>query len=82
MKQEDELIVKISELQSKIQEVQEKGQGRLVERLDNMRLALVSMEKRQNFLRSKRYGIKQQMLRDVINDADVVCPHMRRSYKL
>lgn len=72
VKQEDEHVVKIAGLESKIQDIQDKGQNRLVNRLDNMRLALVSMRKTQAFLRSKRYGIKQQMLRDVINDADVV----------
>jgi hypothetical protein len=46
--------------------------GRHQIRLDRMKSDMIVKERQYNVVRSKKYHLKQQMLRDILSDADVV----------
>lgn len=46
--------------------------GRHQTRLDRMKSDMIVQERQYNMVRSKKYHLKQQMLRDILSDADVV----------
>ena len=77
VKEKDNLQAKMDDLEARLRDVQEKisstSTGRLVEKEQNMKMALVSMQKRFAVTKVKVFSIQQEMLRDVVNAADAVC---------
>lgn len=70
--EEDELRIRkeIAALTKKIRELDTSGRHQI--RLDRMRSDLIVKERQQKVTGSKKYHFKQQMLRDILSDADVV----------
>lgn len=77
IKEKDDLQVKMDDLEARLRDVQDKisstSTGRLVEKEQNMKKALVSMQKQFAVTKMKVYSIQQEMLRDVVNAADAIC---------
>lgn len=77
IKEKDNLQAKMDDLEARLRDVQEKtsstSTGRLVEKEQNMKMALVSMQKQFAVTKVKVFSIQQEMLRDVVNAADAVC---------
>lgn len=76
VKREEELSARMIALESRLGEVRRKELNDtkgLTKRGDNMQLSLLSMQNQQHALKSRLYAMQQQMLRNVISDADVVC---------
>lgn len=76
VKREEELSARMIDLKSRLGEVRRKefnGTKGLTKRGDNMQLSLLIVQNEQHALKSRIYAMQQQMLRDVISDADVVC---------
>lgn len=76
VKREEELSARMIDLKSRLGEVRRKefnGTKGLTKRGDNMQLSLLIVQNEQHALKSRIYAMQQQMLRDVISDADVIC---------
>ena len=77
VKEKDNLQAKMDDLEARLRDVQEKisstSTGRLVEKEQNMKMALVSIQKQFAVTKVKVFSIQQEMLRDVVNAADAVC---------
>ncbi|TFK37679.1 P-loop containing nucleoside triphosphate hydrolase protein [Crucibulum laeve] len=73
VKDEADLSIKMHDLQRRIVDAEKKGGSKLEQRKQNMKRALITMERQHSVIRRKMYAIKQQMLRDVVEDADVIC---------
>lgn len=67
----DDLWKRSKALWLKIKEMEKPGKSMLT-RAHNMKQALVALQLRQKMLKSKIYAMQQQMLQDVVADADVV----------
>ncbi|KAF9480305.1 P-loop containing nucleoside triphosphate hydrolase protein [Pholiota conissans] len=68
----DELTKKCDDLEEKI--LSSRGPRKAsVQRMANMKDALVKMEIRQKFLKTRIFSTQQKMLRDVVTSADVIC---------
>ncbi|KAF9460474.1 P-loop containing nucleoside triphosphate hydrolase protein [Collybia nuda] len=73
-RREEELYGRIKDLETKLTKMRNtKNEVRLSKRVDNMHLGLLQMEREHRAFRSRIYAMKQEMLRDVIADADVIC---------
>lgn len=68
--QEQKIQKEIASLDKKIRELDTSGRHQT--RLDRMRSDMIVRERQYNVVRSKKYHFKQQMLRDILSDADVV----------
>jgi regulator of nonsense transcripts 1 len=76
VKREEELSSRMMDLESQLVQVRRhelNGTKGLGKRGDNMQLSLLNMQNEQNVLKSRIYAMQQQMLRNVISEADVVC---------
>jgi superfamily I DNA and/or RNA helicase len=77
IEEKDNLQAKMDDLEARLRDVQDKisstSTGRLVEKEHNMKMAIVSMQKRFAVTKAKVFSIQQEMLRDVVNAADAVC---------
>jgi bifunctional ADP-heptose synthase (sugar kinase/adenylyltransferase) len=76
VKREEGLSARMMGLESQLVEVRRRelsGTKGLSKRGDNMQLSLLNMQNEQNVLKSRIYAMQQQMLRNVISEADVVC---------
>jgi hypothetical protein len=76
VKREEELSSRMMDLESQLVQVRRQelnGTKGLGKRGDNMQLSLLNMQNEQNVLKSRIYAMQQQMLRNVISEADVVC---------
>ncbi|RDB23511.1 Regulator of nonsense transcripts 1 [Hypsizygus marmoreus] len=76
VKSEEELVARIADLQSRLRDVREKvarGNASLSSRADKMQKALFAMGSEHGTLKSRKYALQQEMLRDVVADADVIC---------
>ena len=75
---EEKLARQIPELEKKRKELSKKlweaanPSKSMTEREDNMRKGLIAMQNQRKNLQQKIYAIQQQMLREVVNAADVV----------
>ncbi|KAG5219491.1 P-loop containing nucleoside triphosphate hydrolase protein [Salix suchowensis] len=74
----DALSEELRNLVNRTQEFKDKYAGKSLSQrehtmLTRMQEALLTMEARANVLRAKKYAIHQEMLRDVLRQADVVC---------
>lgn len=67
-KRQRNLLMRISDLKAKA-----KKSGSLSERLGNMETHAVSMERQLRALNGKAYGTYQEMLKEIVIGADVVC---------
>jgi AAA domain len=79
VKREEELSTRMMDLEARLEDVRRKelnGTKGLTKRGDNMQLTLLSMQNEQHALKSRIYAMQQQILRNVISDADVVCEVM------
>ncbi|KAK7688479.1 hypothetical protein QCA50_008017 [Cerrena zonata] len=65
-KKQRNLLIRISDLKAK-------KSAKLSERLGNMEMHAVSMERQMKALKGKAYGIYQEMLKDIVSKSDVVC---------
>lgn len=75
IKRKEELSARMMDLESRLSEVRRKefdGTKGLTKRSENMQRLILNMQNGQQALKSKIYAMQQQMLRDVILDADVV----------
>lgn len=74
VKREEELCARIKDLQTRLADLRKSSStnARLSKRADNMQVALIQMEREHGALRSRIYAMQQEMLRDVVGDADVV----------
>ena len=76
VKREEDLSARMMDLESKLEEVRRRelnGIEGLTKRGDNMQLSLLKMQNEQHALKSRIYAMQQQMLRNIVSDADVVC---------
>jgi hypothetical protein len=73
VKREEELTERIKDLEQRLGLIQNNTTASLIKRAANMQVALVQMEREHGALKSRIYAMKQEMLRDVVTDADVVC---------
>jgi superfamily I DNA and/or RNA helicase len=71
-KKEDELQTQISALGKKIALLTDAASEAALARKSNMEEAMASKQRVFMAVRSKKYGLCQRMLHDVVNDADVV----------
>ncbi|KJA17170.1 hypothetical protein HYPSUDRAFT_206440 [Hypholoma sublateritium FD-334 SS-4] len=70
----EELTGKYKDLEKKVQDAVARTPRRdTVQRLSNMREALVKLKTRAKYLKSRIFSIQQKMLTDIVSDADVVC---------
>lgn len=71
----EDLRTRITDLQERLADTRTKmaNNPRLTERANNMQVALIQLERDEEALKSRMYAMKQEMLGDVIGDADVVC---------
>ncbi|KAJ8700747.1 hypothetical protein PTI98_003744 [Pleurotus ostreatus] len=74
----DALTEELRNLVNRTQEFKDQHAGKSLNQrehtmLTRMQEALLTMEARANVLRAKKYAIHQEMLRDVLRQADVVC---------
>ncbi|GLB44126.1 putative P-loop containing nucleoside triphosphate hydrolase protein [Lyophyllum shimeji] len=74
IKGEDQLAAKVDDLRSRLGEVtKQKRSTRAQQKAENMTRALLAMEANHAQLRSRKYAMRQEMLRDVVSAADVIC---------
>lgn len=66
------LTLKIDDLQERLDDTARQEGSRKQQMAENMTRALLAMSKNLQVLKSRKYGLSQQMLRDVLSDADVV----------
>ena len=70
----EELNGKYKDLEKKVEDAAARTPRReTVQRLTNMRDALVKLKTRAKYLKSRIFSIQQKMLTDIVSDADVVC---------
>jgi hypothetical protein len=67
-------------LQKKIFDLDSSGRHQY--RLDRMKSDMILKERQHNFVRSKKYQLRQKMLCDIFSAADVVCSECFSSYLL
>jgi hypothetical protein len=72
-KKEDELQTQISALGKKTALLTDAASEAALARVSNMEEAMISKQRVLLAVRSKKYGLFQRILHDVVNDADVVC---------
>jgi AAA domain len=85
VKREEELSARMVDLEARLGGVRRKeldGAKGLTKRGDNMQLSLLNMQNEQHALKSRIYAMQQQMLRNVISDADAVCEVMAPSEEI
>ena len=69
----EELNGKYKDLEKKVEDAAARTPRReTVQRLTNMRDALVKLKTRAKYLKSRIFSIQQKMLTDIVSDADVV----------
>ncbi|KAF8990245.1 P-loop containing nucleoside triphosphate hydrolase protein [Cyathus striatus] len=78
VKEEEEVSVELHDLEKRISKLETKIDGgkkthALEGRLKNMKLAALVLQRRRNVLKRRCYATKQEMLKDVLDDADVIC---------
>ncbi|KAF8064109.1 P-loop containing nucleoside triphosphate hydrolase protein [Lyophyllum atratum] len=73
IKEEEQLNVKLDDLKSRLLDVAKQKTIRMQQKAANMTRALLAMEASLGTLRSRKYAMRQEMLRDVISAADVIC---------
>lgn len=75
VKQEEALGARIADLEIRLREVHAKeleGNAKAISKGERMQKALLAMQREHSTLKSRKYAIQQEMLRDVISEADVV----------
>lgn len=75
IKREEELSTRLVDLETRLKNVRDtesSGNARIGVRGDRMQKALLAMQGEHGALKSRKYAMQQEMLRDVISDADVV----------
>ncbi|KAG5650472.1 hypothetical protein H0H81_012135, partial [Sphagnurus paluster] len=74
VQEEEKLAHKLDDLSKRLSDVQRqaKTSTRMQTKAANMTRAVLALEANQSSLRSKKYGMRQEMLRDVLSEADVV----------
>jgi AAA domain len=73
-KMEETLQKRIHNLRTKVDNLTKDDVPLNQGRVKKAQLALISLEKQQNLLKSKIYTIRQKMLKHVVDEADVVRP--------
>lgn len=74
-KQEEELAKRIADLEIRLRDICDKessGDAKAIAKAGRMQKALLAMQGEHAGMRSRKYAMQQQMLREVISDADVV----------
>ena len=75
VKREAELSARMNCLESRLGEIRRRELNCtkcINKQADNLQLSLLTMQNEQNALKSRIYAMQQQMLRNIVSDADVV----------
>ncbi|KAF8176314.1 P-loop containing nucleoside triphosphate hydrolase protein [Pholiota molesta] len=68
-----ELTERCEDLEEKMSNVVRSPQKKTLQRMANMKDALVKLETRHRFLKTRVFATQQKMLKDVVSNADVIC---------
>ncbi|KAG6902936.1 hypothetical protein C0995_009328 [Termitomyces sp. Mi166 len=69
----DDLTRKIDDLKKRLRDTLRQTSFRARQKAENMTRGLLALGANLQALKSKKYALSQQMLRDVLSDADVIC---------
>lgn len=75
-KEERELGRRITDLIGRLNNIHEKrlsGDARAIAKGESMQKALAAMRMEITSMRTRKYGIEQRMIREIIHDSDVIC---------